>query len=148
MYEGHTISKDTLFFSRCGNTDTLKATSMCLVDFQLLMKEVVRQSRYVFHQEWTQYKNGFHKDFTLQLIKFLIAENKSGAKIHSRRCAVYSEEHVMNAQNVPWWYKMFKERKTSTHDKEWEDQPCSEIDETMWCVRILLDKYCLTVTDL
>ncbi len=41
------------------------------------------------------------------IIKFLTAENKSGAKIH-RRFAVYGEEHVMNVQNVQRWQTMFK----------------------------------------
>ncbi len=49
---------------------------------------------------------------------FLIAENKSGAKIHRKLCAVYGEEHVMNVRNVQWWQKMFKEGRTSVHDKE------------------------------
>ncbi len=34
------------------------------------------------------------------IIKFLTAENKSGAEIHKRLCAVYDEKHIMNVLNV------------------------------------------------
>ncbi len=76
------------------------------------------------------------------IIKFLIAENKSGTKIHWRLCAVYGEEHKMNVQNVQWWQKMFKDGRTSTYDKEQEGRPWLEIDEMRPCMRILLDDNC------
>ncbi len=34
------------------------------------------------------------------IIKFLTAKNKSGAEIHQKLRAVYSEEHVVNVQNI------------------------------------------------
>ncbi len=83
---------------------------MCPVDFQLFVKKVVHQSTY-----FDQNEHGTRMDFTKtppydcevrNMIKFLTAKNKSGAKIHRRLRVVHGEENIMNVQNVQWCQKM------------------------------------------
>ncbi len=82
------------------------------------------------------------------IIKYLTAKNKSGAEIHQRLWVVYGEGHVMNVQNVQQWQEMFKEGRTSTHDKEWEGRLHLEIDKITQCVHVLAnDDQSLIVTD-
>ncbi len=83
------------------------------------------------------------------VIKFLTAENCPTTEICRRLCAVYGEENVCSRRTVERWKKQFKDGETSAPDEPREGRPSDSMEETVWCVRALLNedrRY--TVTDL
>ena len=84
------------------------------------------------------------------VIKFLSKEGIGGAEIHSRLCAVYGKNNVMQLRNVYRWVQMFTAGRTSTHDNARDGRPSTAVnDETVNIVRALLaEDRRYTITDM
>lgn len=83
------------------------------------------------------------------VIKFLTAEKCTPIEIHRRLCTVYGENNVCSLRTVERWNKLFIEGRTSIDDDERTGRPSDGIEETVRCVRALLQEdRRLTITDL
>ncbi len=83
------------------------------------------------------------------IIKFLTAENVSASQIYARLCNVFNQNHIMSLRSVQKWRKQFLEGRTDIHDEARAGRPSDTIEETVRCVRALLEEDRRhTITDL